>query len=552
MVKTILSQCSKCQEIPFYHLISPSTLSIQCSCNSQTLSLENFLSEHKSPPTFETNKMLCNKHNNNKYTDYCLDCKTHLCGDCLLFHNTKHKRLINFNRIESHYLPTIPSLINVAQSIISYSMKVEVDSAISILQKQIQNLKEAYDSNVKLSNLQLDYIKFIYNTYTNLPSINNFCIIKNLIINTSFDSNFLYGIGKMSSFYERILTKLQYHFPLNIEEQFPIIKTEDMMSDCDKEINKVQCLPDKNGFAYSSKNSNKIFIFRGADIREIQTESNVITFCVIENGNIIAVSNDTISIYNREYKCVQKIQNENMKLSDIIIPIKDNKFAFYINGILYINNGVEPFTSISQDVFENINDIISLKSNLIAIIQSNGDLSIFELTDRLILKFKTTIKGDIGIFSTYGIVEINNNRLMIVLKHTVNKMYIFNMKSRQIETIQKAVNFPIVNKPFFYEKKELALFGWVTEIKVFDAKKNSFVASIKSRAFNLINGLCMIRNIQMINGNIFSILAKKKDFDSIIDYIYNKEILKNNDYKVEIDSDFIIFFDNHKLYYISD
>ena len=103
-----------------------------------------------------------------------------------------------------------------------------------------------------------------------------------------------------------------------------------------------------------------------------------------------------------------------------------------------------------------------------------------------------------------------------------------------------------------YEKKELALFGWVTEIKVFDAKKNSFVASIKSRAFNLIIGLCMIRNIQMINGNIFSILAKKKDFDSIIDYIYNKEILKNNDYKVEIDSDFIIFFDNHKLYYISD
>ena len=126
------------------------------------------------------------------------------------------------------------------------------------------------------------------------------------------------------------------------------------------------------------------------------------------------------------------------------------------------------------------------------------------------------------------------------------------MKSRQIETIQKAVNFPIVNKPFFYEKKELALFGWITEIKVFDAKKNSFVASIKSRAFNLINGLCMIRNIQMINGNIFSILAKKKDFDSIIDYIYNKEILKNNDYKVEIDSDFIIFFDRHKLYYISD
>ena len=55
-------------------------------------------------------------------------------------------------------------------------------------------------------------------------------------------------------------------------------------------------------------------------------------------------------------------------------------------------------------VFENINDIISLKSNLIAIIQSNGDLSIFELTDRLILKFKTTKKQSFIINGLFGLV----------------------------------------------------------------------------------------------------------------------------------------------------
>ena len=92
-----------------------------------------------------------------------------------------------------------------------------------------------------------------------------------------------------------------------------------------------------------------------------------------------------------------------------------------------------------------------------------------ELKAELKLKFKIKIKNDIGIYSIYGIVEINNIRLMIVLKHMVNKIYIFNMKSRQIETIQK-VNFPIINKPFFYEKKQLVLFGGITEIKVFDAK----------------------------------------------------------------------------------
>ena len=56
----------------------------------------------------------------------------------------------------------------------------------------------------------------------------------------------------------------------------------------------------------------------------------------------------------------------------------------------------------------------------------------------------------------------------------------------------------------------------------------------------------------MINGNIYSILAKKKKFDSIVDFIYNKDILNNNAYKVAIESDFIIFIDNHKLCYISD
>ena len=552
MVKSLFSECSNCKEIPFYHLISPNTLSIQCSCNTKTISLENFLSQYKSPPSFDNNKMLCNKHNM-KYTDYCLDCKAHLCEACLPFHKTEHKRLINFNKIESHYLPTIPSLINVAHSIISYTMKIEVDSEISILQKQIENLKEAYDTNVKLSNLQLDYIKFIYNTYKELPSIKNFSIIKNLIINTSFDSNFLYGIGKMGSFYEGILTELKFHFPLKIDENFPIINSEDIMNDCNKEINKVQCLPGENGIAYSSKNSNKIFVLRNSDIKEIQNESNVITFCVIDNGNIIVVSDNSISIYNTDYKCVQKIQYENIKIRDIIIPIKENKFAFYANNTdtLYINNGIEPFTSISQEYFENINDVISLKNNDIAIVQSNGELSLFELKAELKLKFKIKIKNDIGIYSIYGIVEINNNRLMIVLKHMVNKIYIFNMKSRQIETIQK-VNFPIINKPFFYEKKQLVLFGGITEIKVFDANKNSFVASIKSRSLNLINCLCTIRNIKMINGNIYSILAKKKKFDSIVDFIYNKDILKNNAYKVAIESDFIIFIDNHKLCYISD
>ena len=155
--------CPQCNNINVYHLNSPSTVCISCSCGKKCLPLDSFLisNQTSSSPNIKIESQ-CINHKNRQYTDYCMTCNLNLCEDCLILHN-KHK-IINFDKIRTMYLDHISESIEKANS----KQKIideKVNKLIQELEDKIIQLKSLYENNQKITKLHLDYMQLIYNTY---------------------------------------------------------------------------------------------------------------------------------------------------------------------------------------------------------------------------------------------------------------------------------------------------------------------------------------------------------------------------------------------------
>ena len=354
--------CPQCNNILFYHLNSLSTVCISCSCGKKCLPLDSFLKSNQTSSNHNLNLFTqCTNHKNREYTDYCMTCNLNLCEDCLTVHD-KHK-IINFDKIRTMYLEHISESIekaNSKQKIIDEKVK----KLIQELESKLKKLKTLYENNQRISKLHFDYMQLIYSTFNSLPSINNYNIIKNLIINTTFSQDYLY-LSRYQLEYDEVIKELKSAYPLVISKKHSLIST----SRNQKQIKNIKPLrKEDEGTVFTYDQSNILNVHQNSVTELKEHESPIEEICVLDNGSIASCCQNLLCIWangKRGFALAKKINITKPSKGKIIIyPIKGNKIVFYNTKELTIYNGESPYNAIYSVQYEKYIDCIVQLSDL--------------------------------------------------------------------------------------------------------------------------------------------------------------------------------------------
>lgn len=162
---------------------------------------------------------------------------------------------------------------------------------IQELEDKIIQLKALYENNQKLIKLHLDYIQLIYNTFNSLPSINNYNIIKNLIINTTFNKPFLL-LNTMQNDYDSLIMDLKYTYPLVISQKYSVI-----LNSTNQKL--IQYIEPLKGYISTYENSNVLNVHQKYTTELREHVSPIEAICVLDNGSIVSTCKNFIRILDK-------------------------------------------------------------------------------------------------------------------------------------------------------------------------------------------------------------------------------------------------------------
>ena len=132
--------CTECPSLIEILSINKETSIIKFKCinedknNIKEMPIKQYLSEMEKYNNEQINDDICPIHNiNNKYTNYCLNCKEHLCNNCLLTKSHINHNKNNIIEIQ----PTDDDLNKMKEIIKNYQNKID-----NLLKKKINMPKE--------------------------------------------------------------------------------------------------------------------------------------------------------------------------------------------------------------------------------------------------------------------------------------------------------------------------------------------------------------------------------------------------------------------------
>ena len=524
--------CPQCNNIIFYYLNSLSTVCVSCSCGKQCFPLDSFLISKQTCETKKINiETQCTNHKNRQYTDYCMTCNLNLCDVCVLTHDKQHK-IINFDKIRTMYLNRIPESISKAnsrQAIIDEKVKVIIQE----LEEKIRLVKQYYESNQKISKLQLDYIQLIYNTFNSLPSINNYNIIKNLIINTTFNKSYL-NINKFQRHYNDVFNEIQSEYPLVITQKYSMIsdlKNQKLI----KNIKPLKQEDEGTVFTYDKSNILNVEQYNVSELK--QHVSPIEDFCVLDNGAIVSGCENLLCIWTkgeRGFGLAKKINITKATRHNILLfPIKGNKFLFYNHKEITVYNGDSPYNAINSFQYDkSIESIIQLSDLTITAFIYGLNIECFSFNDNNLIQtysgnYLSTKYGCKNKLSYLKAVEINDKRILCV---SLQSLFIFNMNTKQVEFIQFTKTI-FTGIPYFLKKNNWVLIGSHNGMEVFDVKKNNFIEKIYVpysdgiiSSFELTES---IQNAYYFNEKLLSMFGSNEEFEKFIYLKYQIEMCYN-------------------------
>lgn len=543
--KNVHAICSKCKNIIFYYLDSPDNLTFSCSCQKKSISLHHFVLFYQ--PTDNSKVTLntkCETHNK-QFSDYCIDCSLHLCEECLPLH-TKHRN-INFQKLKSEYIDKIQDNLERANSVQQVIDK-KVKEIIHDYQRKINSLQLSYENYQTRSSSQLKYIQFIYDTFTSLPSINNYDVIKNLIVNTTFNRTYFYHFSYIKD-YNSMDIALHYCNPLVSSEKFANIVSEKV-----NEISMVKPFHNKQGIVFIFKNSNSLGIFsrtmtslRDGHIYPINS------FCILDNDTIVSCCKKKICVWKHEKinKAIV-IKNTQFNIDPAhLCSIKENKFLTYHYDNVTLYNGITPYDTIATIKLEKpIRYIMQLSDLTIAAFLDWGIIKTFD--DKLIETSSTKLPSYLEKNVLFGnAVEINDSRVFCYYE---KKIVIFNMKSKQIEMIQ-LLDSSLCSHIYYSKKKNCVLIGDYSKIVMFDVKKLRFIQNLKFSCYDYITFIFEYSELITFkfNEKILANYIRKGDCGTFIYLLYALGICNQYRVKGENKIDVLVACtSDNRMLYLSD
>ena len=330
--KNPLLYCSKCREIPYVLLKTPTKVLVKCECFEEfkLVTVENFMEQLQDNSKKEKN-IYCENHSSVSSNCLCLDCFKQMCEDCLKEHEEKFDKKHTivkpyFNIKLEKESEQLDKEINIdelekqkekaLEHIMKYNKKLHKNIPF-ISDSDKGKIKKCYKKNLKISQKQLLLFESILLTYEEVKDLNLKNVKKNLLDNSNFnfekciftDEDTYYGkIQKLTDYYKAnfILIKKE---KLDKKQDAPKLENEREVAKLTHFVNtllilengRIACCSDKNSIDILDQNSFEIdLIIEGH-------EGKITSIAALEDGRLISSSLDnTIKIWkitSNSYLC---------------------------------------------------------------------------------------------------------------------------------------------------------------------------------------------------------------------------------------------------------
>ena len=291
----------------------------------------------------------CPKHNQ-AYSTFCLKCKAHVCGLCLLQYHKGHEFVDIKEMLNNDNFIEINMNCAKAKKKITLLNEEYKNKLVKELKDLIEHIEKDYLINVKLNQNIVNFIEILIKNYSDNLEYPNYYITKNLLNNTKF------------CFDDKKLKK-KYHY--SYFKHFFIVN----MASKEKKLKRflphtenITCLLALNDGRLASGSEDKtINIYDSFTYKTIQTltgnTGKITSLVQLKNGNIVSSSSDSfIKVYteNNEHKFLlnYSINTRNKGVNQIIELSSNTLLSCSMNGLIqewenincirYFNNKKQP------------------------------------------------------------------------------------------------------------------------------------------------------------------------------------------------------------------
>ena len=449
----------------------------------------------------------CPKHNQ-AYSTFCLKCKAHVCGFCLLQYHKGHEFVDIKEMLNNDNFIEINMNCAKAKKKITLLNEEYKNKLVKELKDLIEHIEKDYLINVKLNNNIVNFIEILIKNYSDNLEYPNYYITKNLLNNT----NFCFDDKKL---------KKKYHY--SYFKHFFIVN----MASKEKKLKRflphtenITCLLALNDGRLASGSEDKtINIYDSSTHKTTQTltgnTGKITSLIQLKNGNIVSSSSDSfIKVYteNNEHKFTlsYSINTRNKGVNQIIELSSNTLLSCSMNGLIqewenincirYFNNKKQPKDPVPLPV----DCIIELKDT--QIVSASGTIPFF--SNGFYGKYISFWEGDqetrvlLNNTGRHCFFELDNSILLVGVRDGV---CLVNTKSHEIEKLISTHVFSkstlifddtvgsIVNT--FYYSKDGIVFGGNDkgELQVYVIDKQKIVVLCKLHN-QPINEIVLLKN----------------------------------------------------------
>ena len=173
--------CPNCNESPFIEILLQDAygkIDINCNCGyHNVLSIEDYITLTKDKSS--VNKSQCIIHNK-QYSIYCLECKVHLCNQCV--HSKNEHNTVNLSENEKEFdIEKIKAKINECDNYLNKKLSKLANKNKVIPFDKFNQLYGVYHNTIKSNNLIILLYRSIVNCYS--PKNLNYIHQRNIIFN---------------------------------------------------------------------------------------------------------------------------------------------------------------------------------------------------------------------------------------------------------------------------------------------------------------------------------------------------------------------------------
>ena len=443
----------------------------------------------------------CAKHNQ-EYNTFCLKCKAHICGLCLLQDHKGHefvdlKEMLNIDNFIEINMKCAKAKKTITLLNEDYKNKL-----VKELNDKIEQIEKDYLVNVQLNKNILNFIEILIKNYSDNLESPNYYIIKNLLNNT----NFCFDDKKLMKKYH--YSYFKHFFIVNITSK------EKKLKRFLPHTENITCLLALNDGRLASGSEDKtINIYDSSTYKTIQTLADntgkITSLIQLKNGNIVSSSSDSfIKVYTEniqhKFTLSYSMDTRNKGVNQVIELSSNTILSCSMNGLIqewdniycirYFNNKKQPKDPVPLPV----DCIIELKDK--QIVSASGTIPFF--TNGFVGKYISFWEGnqetkvEINNTGRHCFFELDNSILLVGVRGGV---CLVNTKSHEIEK-QITTNVLFGNEEgsminTFYYCKDGLVFGGNDkgELQVYEIDKQKIVVKFKLHG-QPINEIVLLKN----------------------------------------------------------